>query len=454
MFKKILVANRGEIALRIIRTCREMGIASVAVYSEADRESLHVGAADRAVCIGPALPAESYLNMRNVVSAAIISGADAVHPGYGFLAENADFARMVEDQGMVFIGPPAGAIEKMGDKAAARETVAAAGVPVAPGSSGVVEDMEAALKVAAGIGYPVFIKASAGGGGRGMRVARGPEELVKSLQTARTESKAAFGSAEVYIEKYVENPRHIEFQILADRCGNTVYLGERECSVQRRNQKIVEEAPSPALSESLRLKMGRAAVQAARSVGYFSAGTVEFLLDKKGDFYFIEMNTRIQVEHPVTEMVTGIDLVREQIMIAAGEKLSFTQEEVAVKGWSIECRINAEDPLRNFSPCPGTITGYIPPGGPGVRVDSAAYQGWTVPRYYDSMVGKLITWGRDRSEAIARMRRALGEFVIEGVPTTIPFQREVLNNPLFLKGELDTNFIQRLMEGKKPMGNI
>lgn len=443
MFKKILVANRGEIALRIIRACREMGISSVAVYSEADRDSMPARAADQAVCIGPAPPATSYLNIGNIVSTAIISGADAVHPGYGFLAENSQFAKMVEEQGKVFIGPPPEAIEKMGDKAVARETVVKAGVPVVPGSPGAVGDGETALKTAAEIGYPVIIKASAGGGGRGMRVARTPEELVRGFMTARTESKAAFGSAEVYLEKYVENPRHIEFQILADRYGNVIHLGERDCSIQRRNQKVIEESPSTALDHSLRAEMGRAAVMAARSVGYYSAGTVEFLLDGDGRYYFIEMNTRIQVEHPVTEMVTGIDLVKEQIRIAAGEKLDLLQEEVAFRGWSIECRINAEDPSRNFAPCPGRITRYSPPGGPGVRVDSAAYQGWNVPQHYDSMLGKLITWGRDRGEAVARMKRALEEFEIEGVPTTIPFHREVLNNEFFLRGIVDTGFIEK-----------
>ncbi|MCL6610974.1 MAG: acetyl-CoA carboxylase biotin carboxylase subunit [Peptococcaceae bacterium] len=446
MFKKILVANRGEIALRIIRACREMGILSVAVYSDADRDSLPVRAADQAVCIGPAPPAGSYLNIRNIVSAALISGADAVHPGYGFLAENPEFARLVEEQGMVFIGPAPEAIERMGDKAAARETVTGAGVPVVPGSPGAVEDEEAALKTAAEIGYPVMIKASAGGGGRGMRVARSPEELVRALRTARTESRAAFGSAEVYLERCVENPRHIEFQILADRYGNIVHLGERDCSIQRRNQKVIEEAPSTALDDSLRREMGLAAVRAARSVGYFSAGTVEFLLDRGGNYYFIEMNTRIQVEHPVTEMVTGIDLVKEQIRIAAGKRLCLTQEEVVIRGWSIECRINAEDPARNFTPCPGRITVYAPPGGPGVRVDSAAFQGWDVPRYYDSMLGKLITWGQDRNEAVARMARALDEFVIGGVTTTIPFHREVLNNRFFLRGEVDTGFIEKHLQ--------
>lgn len=446
MFKRILVANRGEIALRIIRACREMNISTVAVYSEADRDSLPVRAADRAVCIGPDPPAASYLNMRNIVSAAIISGADAIHPGYGFLAENPGFAGLVEEKGIAFIGPPARAIEKMGDKAAARDAVTAGGVPVVPGSPGLVKDPEEALKIAEQIGYPVIIKASAGGGGRGMRVARDSGELARSFYTARTESAAAFGNDGLYIEKFVENPRHIEFQILADKYGNTIHLGERDCSIQRRNQKMIEEAPSAALTESLRKEMGRAAVMAARSVGYHSAGTVEFLLDPDGKFYFIEMNTRIQVEHPVTEMITGVDLVKEQIRIASAEKMGLSQEDVIIRGWSVECRLNAEDPGRNFSPCPGRIKKYIPPGGPGVRVDSAAFQGWNIPRHYDSMLGKLITWGRDRDEAISRMARALDEFVIEGVKTTIPFHREVLDNPFFRKGDFDTGFIQRHMQ--------
>lgn len=445
MFKRVLAANRGEIALRVIRACREMGISTVAVYSEADRESLPVLAADHAVCIGPAHPLESYLNMRNIVSAAIISGSDAVHPGYGFLAENPQFARMLEEQGITFIGPHTGAIEKMGDKAVARETVTRAGVPVVPGSRGQLANLDDALKTAEEIGYPVIIKASAGGGGRGMRVAHGPGELSKAFQTARTESRAAFGSDEVYVEKYLESPRHIEFQILADSHGNVIHLGERDCSVQRRNQKVIEEAPSTAVTGPLRMEMGLAAVRAARSVGYTSAGTVEFLLDGRGSYYFIEMNTRIQVEHPVTEMVAGIDLIKEQIRIASGEKISLSQEDVAIRGWAIECRINAEDPSRNFAPCPGQITRYVPPGGPGVRVDSAAYQGWTVPRYYDSMLGKLIAWGRDRDEAIARMSRALDELVLEGVTTNVSFHREVLNNPFFRRGEFDTGFIQRHM---------
>lgn len=443
MFKKILIANRGEIALRIIRACRELGIQSVAVYSEADRESLHVKFADQSVCIGPAQPTESYLKIPSIISAALVTGSDAIHPGYGFLAENAGFARLTEEQGITFIGPSAEAIENMGDKAVARETMIRAGVPVVPGSEGIIEDTGSALEIAEKIGYPVIVKASAGGGGKGMRVVHSPENLIKSVQTARSESKAAFGCADVYIEKYLEEPRHIEFQILGDRHGNIVYLGERDCSIQRRNQKVIEEAPSTALTQSLREEMGEMALRAASAVGYHSAGTIEFLLDKNRKFYFIEMNTRIQVEHPVTEMITGIDLVKEQIAIAAGEKLSLSQQDITITGWAIECRINAEDPARNFAPFPGTITGYIPPGGPWVRVDSAAYQGWEVPRNYDSLIGKIITWGRDRGEAIERMKRALGEFRIEGVATTIPFHQKVLDNAFFKRGEIYTNFIQR-----------
>ena len=443
MFKKILVANRGEIALRIIRACKELGISTVAVYSEADRDSLPVRSADEAVCVGPAPATGSYLNIANIISAAVITGAEAIHPGYGFLSESSNFARLVEEQGMIFIGPSPEAIEKMGDKATARETVIKAGVPVVPGSPGPIQDHETALRIAEEIGYPVMIKASAGGGGRGMRVARKSDELIRAIQTASTESQAAFGNSEVYLEKFVENPRHIEFQILADRFGNTVHLGERDCSIQRRNQKVIEEAPSIALSETLRQEMGNAAVSAARSVGYYSAGTVEFLLDKGGDYYFIEMNTRIQVEHPITEMVTGVDLVKEQIRIAAGEKLDLKQEDIVIHGWAMECRLNAEDPARNFAPCPGTITTYVPPGGPGVRVDSAAFQGWTIPRYYDSMLGKLVTWGRDRNEAVVRMIRALDELVMEGITTTAQFHQKVLSNEFFLRGEVDTGFIEK-----------
>lgn len=443
MIKKILVANRGEIALRIIRACKEMGIASVIVYSEADKDSLPVKAADEAICIGPASPIESYLNINNVISAALTTGADAIHPGFGFLSENANFARTVHKHGIIFIGPSPEAIEKMGDKAVARETVVRAGVPVVPGSPGPVDNEDTALRIAEQIGYPVMVKASAGGGGRGMRIANAPEELVSALQTASAESQAAFGNPEVYLEKYVVHPRHIEFQILGDRYGNIVYLGERDCSIQRRNQKVIEEAPSSALNDKLRKKMGKAAIQAASAVQYCGTGTVEFLLDSDGQFYFIEMNTRIQVEHPITEMVTGIDLVKEQIYVASGEKLIITQEDIDIRGWAIECRINAEDPTKDFIPCPGKITKYVPPGGPGIRVDSAAFQGWDVPYHYDSMLGKLIAWGQDRDEAIARMIRALDEYVIEGVKTTIPFHQQVLKNKYFKRGQIDTGFIEK-----------
>lgn len=443
MFKKILIANRGEIALRIIRACREMNIKTVAVYSEADRDSMHVRLADESFCIGPPPSLKSYLNITNIISAATISGADAIHPGYGFLSENSNFTEICESCGITFIGPPVTAMEKMGAKAAAREAMIKAGVPVVPGSEGVINGMDEALTIAEEIGYPVLVKASAGGGGRGMRVAHSREELIKSVQTAQTEAQAAFGNAEVYLEKYVEEPRHIEFQILADKYGNMVYLGERDCSIQRRNQKMIEESPSSALTPALRHQMGEMALRAAQAVQYYSAGTVEFLLDKNNNFYFIEMNTRIQVEHPVTEMVTGIDLIKEQIRLAAGERLGYGQEDVIIRGWALECRINAEDPRRNFAPCPGNINIYIPPGGPGVRVDSAAYQGWKVPPNYDSMIGKLIVWGKDREEAINRMQRALSEFIIEGIPTTISFHQKVLNNAFFRRGEIYTNFIQR-----------
>ncbi|WP_027719274.1 acetyl-CoA carboxylase biotin carboxylase subunit [Desulfovirgula thermocuniculi] len=443
MFKKILIANRGEIAVRIIRACREMGIKTVVVYSEEDRESLPVRMADQAVCIGPPPPTKSYLNLTNIISAAIVSGADAVHPGYGFLAENATFAGICESCGLTFIGPSAEAIEKMGDKALAREMAQRAGVPVVPGSPGPLADVQEALEVAGQIGYPVIVKAAAGGGGRGMRVAQGPEDLARALEAARSEAQATFGNGMVYLERYLEEPRHIEFQILGDRYGNLVHLGERDCSVQRRNQKLIEESPSVALSPELRQKMGEAALKLARAIGYHNAGTVEFLLDKHGNFYFIEMNTRIQVEHPVTEMVTGIDLVKEQIRLAAGEALGYTQDDICIRGWAIECRINAEDPDQNFAPSPGAITAYLPPGGPGIRLDSAAYAGWQISPYYDSLIAKLIAWGRDREEAIARMQRALAEFVVEGVKTTIPFHRRVLGNAFFRRGEVYTNFIQR-----------
>jgi len=448
MFKKILIANRGEIAVRIIRACREMGIGTVAVYSEADQDSLHVWWADEAFCIGPAPSAKSYLNFTNIISAALVSGAEAIHPGYGFLAENTDFSEVCLKCGITFIGPSAKAIQQLGDKSSARETMIRAGVPVVPGSEGAILDNETALETAEKLGYPVIVKASAGGGGRGMRVVQNPGDLKNAVITARSEAKAAFGNDDMYMEKYLEEPRHIEFQILGDMHGNIIHLGERDCSIQRRNQKVLEEAPSTALSPEMREKMGEMALRAARAVDYYSAGTVEFLYDKSHNFYFMEMNTRIQVEHPVTELVTGIDLIKEQIRVAAGEKLGITQEEVSIKGHAIECRINAEDPDNNFRPCSGKIDTYIMPGGPGVRVDSAIYAGYSIPPYYDSLIGKLLVWGRDREEAIARMQRSLQEFVIKGIPTTIPFHQQVLKNAFFQRGEIYTNFIQRRILGE------
>lgn len=443
MFKKILVANRGEIAVRIIRTCQEMNIKSVAVYSEADRDALYVQMADEAVCIGAPQPSRSYLNIPNIIGAAVSRKAEAIHPGYGFLAENPYFAEICETSGIRFIGPPAAAIEAMGSKARARELMAEAGVPVVPGSPGLLTRNGDIAQVAEGIGYPVIVKASAGGGGRGMRVANNLPELEKSVTAARTEAEAAFGDGGVYLEKYLEEPRHVEIQVLADQHGNAVYLGERDCSIQRRHQKLVEEAPCPVLTGELRQEMGQAAVRAAQSVRYAGAGTVEFLLDRAGNYYFIEMNTRIQVEHPVTELVTGIDLVAAMIDIAAGATLPYHQEDVGIRGAAIECRINAEDPDLDWRPCPGQITGYLPPGGFGVRVDSGVYSGYSIPHYYDSLIAKLITWGSNRGEAIRRMQRALGEFRIEGVVTTIPFLQRVMSNAFFQRGETYTNFIQR-----------
>lgn len=443
MFKKVLIANRGEIALRIIRACKEMDIATVAVYSEADKESLHVKHADEAYCIGPAPSNRSYLNIPNIISAALVAGVDAIHPGYGFLAENAHFAEICETHQIKFIGPNPSTIEMMGDKAVARDTVCKVDVPIVPGVEGIISSDEQALAAAEQIGYPVMIKASAGGGGKGMRIGQNAKELVKELKAAQREAEAAFGNGDVYIEKYIEEPRHIEFQILADNYGNVIHLGERDCSIQRRHQKVIEESPSVALTPELREKMGAAAVKAAKAANYSSAGTIEFLLDKHGNFYFIEMNTRIQVEHPVTEFVTGLDLIKEQIKIAAGEKLLYKQEDIQVRGWSMECRVNAEDPARNFMPCPGKVTIYEAPGGPGVRIDSAVYPGYTITPFYDSMVAKVIVWGKDREEAIKRMSRALDEFTIEGVKTTIPFQKKVLDNAFFQKGQFYTNFIQR-----------
>lgn len=443
MIKKVLIANRGEIAVRIIRTCREMGIATIAVYSAVDRQSLHVKLADEAYCIGPADVKGSYLNIAALMSAAAASSADAIHPGYGFLAENAAFAEICAESGLIFIGPDAKAIRSMGDKAVARETMKQAGVPVVPGTEGTIEDIDLAVNVAAGIGYPVIVKATAGGGGKGMRVAQSEAELRKAIRQAQKEAETAFGNANVYLEKFLEEPRHVEIQIMADQHGQVIYLGERDCSIQRRHQKLVEEAPSPALNPELRQQMGQAAVLAAQAVKYYGAGTVEFLLDKHGRFYFMEMNTRIQVEHPVTELVTGMDLIKEQISVAAGCLLSVSQEDVQINGWAIECRINAENPDNNFMPSPGVIKRYLPPGGFGVRVDSAAYEGDEISPFYDSLVAKVIVWGKTRQEAIVRMKRALSEFVIEGVYTTISFHQKLLEHEVFLSGDFNTGFLER-----------
>ncbi|WP_019552393.1 acetyl-CoA carboxylase biotin carboxylase subunit [Propionispira raffinosivorans] len=443
MFRKILIANRGEIAVRIIRACREMNIKTVAVYSSVDVTALHVKLADEAYCIGPAAAGESYLNQASLLAVARFTKAEAIHPGYGFLAENAGFAEICEQERVCFIGPSVKAIKKMGDKATARATMEKAEVPIIPGSKGLITSVEKAVLLAGNIGYPVIVKATAGGGGKGMRVAANPEELAKAILTAQKEAAAAFGDAGVYLEKYLENPRHVEIQIMADRFGQVVYLGERDCSIQRRHQKLLEEAPSPKLDEPLRKKMGQAAILAAKAATYYGAGTVEFLLDKHGDFYFIEMNTRIQVEHPVTEWITGIDLIKEQILVAAGQELSFQQNEVQIQGWSIECRINAEDPANGFLPNPGVITLYRAPGGFGVRIDSAVYEGYEIQPFYDSLLAKVIVWGRNRNEAITRMKRVLAEFEIEGVKTTLPFQRKLLEHPDFVKGDFDTGFLEK-----------
>lgn len=445
MFTRILIANRGEIALRVIRACQEMGIESVAVYSEADRDSLHVKMADEAVCIGGAPASQSYLHVANIISAAINLGCQAIHPGYGFLAENAYFAQLCHANGIKFIGPSASVIELLGDKVKGKEIAQQVGVPVVPGSEGAAGSLGNTIVLAESIGYPIIIKASAGGGGRGMRLAHNKAALKEALGMARLEAGAAFGNDEVYIEKYIEEPRHIEVQILGDEHGNIIHLGERDCSLQRRHQKLLEESPSSFVDEELRARLGEAAVKAARATNYYSAGTVEFLVDKNKNFYFIEMNTRVQVEHPVTEMVTGIDIVKEQIRIAAGEQLGYRQEEVRFNGWAIECRINAEDPSSDFRPSPGLVSNYLPPGGPGIRVDSCVYTGYNIPPYYDSMIAKIIAWGRDRDEAIARMRRALLEFTVTDVETTIPFHLQVLDNAFFRRGEVYTNFISRRM---------
>ncbi|GIN19457.1 acetyl-CoA carboxylase biotin carboxylase subunit [Siminovitchia fordii] len=443
MIKKLLIANRGEIAVRIIRACMELDIETVAVYSEADWDALHVQLADEAYCIGPVVSKDSYLNSANVISVAKLTGCDAIHPGYGFLAENADFAELCRECNIIFVGPSPEAITKMGTKDVARSTMKAAGVPIVPGSDGIVETIEEAKNIAAEIGYPVIIKATAGGGGRGIRVAKTEEELVKGIEITQQEAAVAFGNPGVYIEKYIDDFRHVEIQVLADTHGNTIHLGERDCSIQRRLQKLLEETPSPAINETMREKMGQAAVRAAEAVDYTGAGTVEFIFDHRNqEFYFMEMNTRIQVEHPVTEMVTGIDLIKEQIYVASGKELSVKQEEVEFNGWSIECRINAENPEKGFMPSAGKIEMYLPPGGMGVRVDSGVYPGYTIPPYYDSMIAKLITYGSTREEAIARMKRALEEFIIEGVHTTIPFHLQLLENETFVSGDFNTKFLE------------
>ncbi len=441
-FQKILIANRGEIAVRIIRACRELGIQTVAVYSEADRESLHVRLADEAYCIGPVASKDSYLNLTNIMSLATLTDCDAIHPGYGFLAENANFAEICESCNVVFIGPSPQAISKMGDKSVARQTMKEADVPIIPGSDGLVEDMDEAIRVAREIGYPVIIKATAGGGGKGIRVADDEEMLISQISTAQQEAQKAFGNAGVYLEKYLTGMKHVEIQIMADKHGNAVHLFERDCSVQRRRQKLVEEAPCSTLTPALRERMGQAAVRAALAVQYSGAGTLEFLLGQDGQFYFMEMNTRIQVEHPVTEMITGVDLIKEMISVAEGNPLSIKQDELVINGWSMECRINAEDPDRNFMPSPGQIQFYLPPGGYGVRIDSGAYPGYTISPHYDSMIAKLIVWGATRDDAIARMKRALAEFAIDGIRTTIPFHMKLLSHPKFLSGDFDIKFLE------------
>lgn len=444
MIGKVLIANRGEIAVRIIRACREMGIETVAVYSEADREALHTQLADEAVCIGPAPSAKSYLSMEQIISATVTSGADAIHPGFGFLSENSRFAELCEQCHITFIGPGSDIIRKMGNKQEARNTMMDAGVPVVPGSTEPLTDAKAGAETAEKVGYPVIVKAALGGGGKGMRVAETPEEFEASFITAQKEAQSAFGDGTMYLEHYVRHPRHIEFQILADQYGNIIHLGERDCSVQRNHQKMIEEAPFEALSEELRARMGDAAVRAAKAAGYVNAGTVEFLLENNQRFYFMEMNTRIQVEHPVTEWVTGIDLVKEQIRIADGRALSYTQQDVKITGHAIECRINAENPSQNFRPSPGTITDMYLPGGKGVRIDSAIYSGYTVPPYYDSMLAKLIVHAKNRKEAIRKMRSALGEVIIEGIDTNVDYQYDILNHPDFVSGEIDIEFIEKM----------
>lgn len=444
MINKVLIANRGEIAVRIIRACREMGIETVAVYSKADETALHVQLADEAVCIGPAASKDSYLNMENIISATVISGADAIHPGFGFLSENARFAEMCRQCHITFIGPSPELIHKMGNKSEARKTMMEAGVPVVPGTKEPVYTAEEAKTIADNMGYPVMIKASSGGGGKGMRISRSPEDFEENFRMAQMESVSSFSDDTMYIEKYIESPRHIEFQILGDAYGHVIHLGERDCSIQRRHQKVLEESPSPAMNEALREKMGRAAVQAAKAVGYESAGTIEFLLDKHRNYYFMEMNTRIQVEHPVTEFVTNVDLIKSQIRIAAGEPLNICQEDIEFKCHAIECRINAENPEMNFRPSPGKIERLHLPGGKGIRVDTAVYAGYTIPPYYDSMIAKLIVLGKSRNEAIKKMKSALSEFIVDGIDTNVDFQMEIMNHPKFQSGDFSTDFIEQM----------
>ena len=446
MLKKVLIANRGEIAVRIIRACREMGVRTVAIYSEADKDALHVRLADEAICIGPAPSNKSYLNMKAILEAACLTGADSIHPGFGFLSENVNFAKICQEMGIKFIGPDYRLIELLGNKSKAKETMKRAGVPVVPGSDGLIYSKTQAVNLAEQIKYPVMLKASAGGGGRGIRIAYSKEELEKEYDIVKQEAKVAFNDDSLYLEKFVENPRHIEIQILADEQGNCIHLGERDCSVQRRNQKVLEETPSGIIDEKLRNKMGETAVKAVKEIGYSNAGTIEFLVDKNKDFYFMEMNTRVQVEHPVTEMVTGVDIIKEQIKIASGEKLQYKQEDIKFEGHSMEVRINAENPDKNFMPCPGTITGLHIPGGNGIRVDTAIYNGYTVPPTYDSMLAKLIVHGKDREESIAKMKSAVAEFVVDGITTNIDFLLKILENENFRTNNYDTSFIQKEME--------
>ncbi len=443
MLKRILIANRGEIAVRIIRACREMGIETVAVYSEADKDALHVKLADRAICIGPAKATKSYLNRNHIIEAACLTGCDSIHPGYGFLSESYHFAKMCSEIGLKWIGPSPEHILLMGDKSKAKETMQKAGIPVVPGSEGVLESVEQAERLAEKIGYPVILKASSGGGGKGIRVAYSKEELIKAYGLVKQEAKNSFNDDRIYLEKFIENPRHVEVQIIADEHGNAVYLGERDCSIQRHNQKIIEETPCPIISEKLRQKMGKLAVNAICQIGYSNVGTIEFLVDKDKNYYFMEMNTRLQVEHPVTEAVTGVDIVKEQIKIASGEKLSFSQKDINITGHSMECRINAENPSKNFMPCPGKITGLLLPGGNGIRIDTAIYEGYTIPNVYDAMIAKVIVHGKNRDEAISKMKSALGELVIEGIDTNIDFLYQILGNKSFRDNNYDTSFIEK-----------